>query len=137
MCAGCCRSRDKDPGKQGGDSVPCVKTLTVLRRQPHRSEPRALLHSDELDPSKRRCQERPNKRERDERRERGPVTAEGDKRGMMAEAEHAGRPRLRTGYQDGRESRHTGRGGERAGLALLCGSNVVTCRGDGSQRIEG
>lgn len=44
---------------------------------------------------------------------------------MMAEAEHAGRPRLRTGYQDGRESRHTGRV-EPAGLALLCGSNVVT-----------
>lgn len=56
---------------------------------------------------------------------------------MMAEAERAGRPRVRTGYQDGRESRRTGRGGERAGLALLCGSNAVTCRGDGSQRIEG
>ena len=26
VCAGCCCSRDKDPGKQGGDSVTCVKT---------------------------------------------------------------------------------------------------------------
>lgn len=48
-----------------------MKALTVVRRQPHGPEPRDSLHSYELDPSKCRCHQRPNERERDERREQG------------------------------------------------------------------